>query len=1502
MYLSFMREKKIQTINLPEKVQGRYFVEDEKKFLIIEGIDNIWYLKSTNNAQIIDEHTEEIIDQKILKENTITSIAIGEEIAMLFAEEKTEEEGSFQKYRIIDDGVITIGRAEENSIQYSNSFVSSKHAKINVIKGNLIVTDLNSTNRTYLNNKRVNSQELKVSDVIDIVGLKIIIGSNYIAINNPKKQITINDANLLKPYEPEKIEIVEKKEQYEDIEEQEEEYFYRSPRFKREIEEAKIKIDAPPKSQVREKMPAALVVGPMVTMGMATATTALYSVINAMSNQSSMTTVIPSLAMSGSMLAGTLMWPMINRRYERKKSEEQEKIRQEKYKEYLLEIQKDIDEESQKQREILLENYVSLEECKDRIQYKERNLWERVIGENDFLKIRLGKSNLPLKADIAYPQKNFDLQTDNLKEELYKLVNQPKELENVPITYSLVENFVSGIIGKRTELIEYLKGIILQICALHSYDEVKLIVLYNENEDIQFVKWLPHIWSQSEDIRFMAKDIEELKEISSYMEKEIQIRLAKKEKSGLDAKEMAPYYVVISTNKELTDRAEFINEILKQDKTIGISFISACEEMKDLPKECSMVTELNREESKIYNKQDITGQPLPLIPDVIENIDIEEIAIDLANIKLNEKEKQYVLPEKLGFLEMFKAGKIEHLNILKRWKENNTSLSLQTPIGVNEYGDIFTLDLHEKYHGPHGLIAGMTGSGKSEFIITFVLSMAVNYHPDEVAFILIDYKGGGLAGAFKNEKYTLPHVVGTITNLDGASIQRSMASLDSELKRRQAIFNEAKKIADEGTMDIYKYQKLYREKVVKEPLPHLFIIADEFAELKSQQREFMDKLISIARIGRSLGVHLILATQKPTGVVDDQIWSNSKFKVCLKVQDGGDSMEVIKRPDAAMIKQVGRFFLQVGYNEFFALGQSAYCGGPYMPTDRISQEEEKSIIVIDNIGRHIGETKIKNINANAYSKQLIEIVKYIQKLAEEEHIQTRQLWLEPLNENIYLEELKQKYHYTPENPKQIQVVMGEIDKPRQQLQEIFTVSLEPGNIIIYGAANSGKEIFLNTFVYELIHTYSADYINLYLLDLGAETLKIFANAPQVGDVVLNGEREKIVNLLKMLRDEISIRKGKFLEYGGDYQSYMQNAQEPVPDIVVMINNFEAFTENYTDLVQELVYLSREGTKYGIHLMLTADTAGGVKYQLSNNFAQLLVMQLNDASEYSAILGSIDGCYPAKAKGRGIVKIDGNVYEFQTAQIARDITNKQIQEECHEMQGKRARKIPVLPEKVDMEYLSQFPRTINALPIGVNVKTLDIEYFDITRNEISLITSAEMNNMLNFERGFIKLLQQTTNVKIIDGSEMLITDPQNCEEMVVELFQTMVERNHQYKKGERKEFEKIVYVMNSLSDIYNKLSADGKDKLNALLTNSSKNYCIYIIICDIISNVNNLAMAQWYTEHLNNGDGIWIGNNITQQYRLKLSEYSNLNQEVRNGFGYIVENGKARFTKLISEEE
>jgi S-DNA-T family DNA segregation ATPase FtsK/SpoIIIE len=168
----------------------------------------------------------------------------------------------------------------------------------------------------------------------------------------------------------------------------------------------------------------------------------------------------------------------------------------------------------------------------------------------------------------------------------------------------------------------------------------------------------------------------------------------------------------------------------------------------------------------------------------------------------------------------------------------------------------------------------------------------------------------------------LPHLVGTITNIDRNGLKRSLISIQSELRRRQILFNEARDMTDEGTIDIYKYQKLYHDGIVTKPIPHLLIICDEFAELKQQQQDFMDELISVSRIGRSLGVHLILATQKPAGIVDDQIRSNSKFAICLKVQDTSDSQDVINRPDGAYLKNPGQFYMQVGHSEYFVLGQS----------------------------------------------------------------------------------------------------------------------------------------------------------------------------------------------------------------------------------------------------------------------------------------------------------------------------------------------------------------------------------------------------------------------------------------------------------------------------------------------------------------------------------------------------------------------------------------------------
>ena len=181
----------------------------------------------------------------------------------------------------------------------------------------------------------------------------------------------------------------------------------------------------------------------------------------------------------------------------------------------------------------------------------------------------------------------------------------------------------------------------------------------------------------------------------------------------------------------------------------------------------------------------------------------------VSNIPVDLSDGTSNLPQTLEFLEMYKVGKIEQLNITTKWQENDPTISLTAPVGVHPNGNLFELNLHEKEHGPHGLIAGSTGSGKSEFIITYILSMCINYSPLEVQFVLIDYKGGGLAGAFENreKKSRVPHIIGTITNLDTSEMNRTLVSIRSELKRRQRVFNEARDMLGESTIDIYKYQK-----------------------------------------------------------------------------------------------------------------------------------------------------------------------------------------------------------------------------------------------------------------------------------------------------------------------------------------------------------------------------------------------------------------------------------------------------------------------------------------------------------------------------------------------------------------------------------------------------------------------------------------------------------------------------------------------------------------------
>lgn len=1519
MIVNLIKSRQMFSLTLPNKIKGQYWLTDTdsignpRELISIEAVDGTWVLKSNKKVSVLNSKNEPV-NNTVLQPQSFFNLKItgDDDRVMLFAESIDDSRHTFRKVFARKSDSFNIGRTNDNNFCYENKFVSSKHARIIFDGKNWAISDLGSTNGTYVNGYRVESRNLFPGDFIYIMGLKIIVGCNFLAINNPDNLLKINSSSLSE-YKPQAI-----KDNIEFSEMPEKNYFFRSPRFHREVEHAEIKIDPPPQLQKMDTVPLALMLGPSITMGMTSLSTGLLTLNNVLANGGEITQALPTLMMSVSMLLGTVLWPILTKKYEKKTKLQNEKKRQEKYLAYLDSIRDEIKRKSKEQSDVLNENFITLDECADRIAQEKPNLWERAIGHSDFLKLRLGVGNLPLDADIKFPEKKFTMDDDNLQDAMFSLGAEPKELVNVPISVSLVDNMTVGVYGDYVQTVNMIKSLILQMISLHSYDELKIILICDEFEkkEWNFARFIPHFWDNDKTIRFIATNADEVKEISAYMEKNI---LFRGDAANQDYTELSPYYVIISTSKTLSEKSDSLQQLIKFKNNRGFSILLSASQLKDLPKETKTVIFANKENSKMFDREDTTGKNTMFSADAVNEAAIDNLSQDLANIELDLSTQRYSLPSMITFLEMFNVGKIEHLNSLTRWKENNPTISLQTPIGVDSYGGSFNLDLHEKFHGPHGLVAGMTGSGKSEFIITYILSLAVNYHPDEVSFILIDYKGGGLTGAFEDDDrgIKLPHLAGTITNLDGAAVKRSLISIQSELRRRQAIFNEARKVSNEGTMDIYKYQQLYRDKVVNEPVPHLFIISDEFAELKTQQPEFMEQLISAARIGRSLGVHLILATQKPSGVVDDQIWSNSKFRVCLKVQEKADSQDMIKCPDAAELSQTGRFYLQVGFNELFALGQSAWCGAEYIPTETVEKSIDDSIQIVDNLGRTMMKLKPNKKKATTGNKvkQIVSIVKYLSDLAVEENIKVRPLWLDPISEFIFIDDIEKKYCMR-DNGTVLNPVVGEYDDPFNQKQGALAIPFSSeGNCLVYGATGNGKTTFLTTLCYSLIKNHTADEVNIYIMDFGSETLKVFDKAPQVGGVIVSSDEEKTINFLKMLHSEIEKRKSLFSEFGGDYAGYCKNSGKTVPNIVVLLNNYSGFAEQFEDFQEAFTLLTRDGVKYGIYFAVTAGNTSAVRYKTQQNFKTMLTMQLNDATDYSLVVGKTDGLIPSKYKGRGLVALD-RVYEFQTAYCkdGGDIQDY-LRGYCEELRSNAttfAKPIPVLPNTVDVEYVKPAIDGIKNVPVGVNKKSLTITTVNLANKVIYPVVAQELYEAANFTEEFIKVLSAATKTYVVDVEQLFDDEifgakliSNNYESLVQELFSEMAERNNTYKDAKLDtssldKFDEKTYVFIGFKRFCEQLTADGKEKLGILLEKAESFYKLHFVIIESLSQFNTYSYDSWYKRQITGADGLWIGDGVADQYMLKINKItSELYEEVGSEYGYAITRNKPTLLKLLS---
>lgn len=1517
MIVTLIGQDQISTLSLPKRISGQYWLSaqtemgDSVNVADVEGIQDKWILHGSLELMLLDADGKEI-DALAITENRVINAKYRKtgRMVQFYIEAATDDRRIYQKYCVQSDCRLNIGRSPDNQIVYQNQYVSSHHACLIWQNQTWSITDTQSSNGTFLNQQRIATKQLKPGDMVYIMGLKIIVGNGFLSLNNPDHAVALSSSVIatLKQQETDNLSSGYLLEPTPEI-------FLSSPRLRSAFGHRTITIDAPPLMQKAEAIPLALLLGPALTMGLTAVVMAAVAIINLMNGTSDMLTSAPTLVMSFSMLCGTLLWPLLTKHSEKKRRAEMEAERQKKYREYLNGVRDEIYRVGEEQKNILLENCPSISECADWIIHRNSRLWERVLGQDDFLSLRLGCGDVALDADIKFPDKRFSIDADPLQNEVNRLADTPQKLSDSPITCSLLHSPVTGVVGESEGARAFLQSLILQITALHGYDQVKIALFVDAADESTWsdFRLLPHMWDENTGMRYFAVGEEESKAVSLCLERVFA------EREGLHSSHPetpSPYYILIAGSPAIAEKAALFSKIASHSDNLGLSGIVLGVRVVDLPASCSTVIEFAGDTSSVYEKDDLAGSKRIFKAETLPSPQLAELCAVLANLVIRTQAEKYALPNLLTFLELYGVGKTEHLNALTRWRENSPVNTLQAPIGLGQDGSILYLDLHEKAHGPHGLVAGMTGSGKSEFVITYLLSMAVNYHPDEVSFILIDYKGGGLAGAFEDTQngVRLPHLAGTITNLDGAAVNRALISIQSELRRRQAVFNEAKKSSGDGTMDIYKYQKLYRSGAVNEPVPHLFIVSDEFAELKAQQPEFMAQLISAARIGRSLGVHLILATQKPTGVVDDQIWSNSRFRVCLKVQERADSVEMLKRPDAAELKDTGRFYLQVGFNELFELGQSAWCGAPYVPADRVEKKRDDRIEIIDHLGRVLLEARPKAAGTISDSSQVVSIVKYLSALADAEHISAKRLWLPQIPALIYLEDLIHKYQWAAE-PFELEPVIGEYDDPFNQSQGLLTIPFSrQGNALIYGAAGSGKATLLNTMLVCLLRSYSAEQLNVYIVDMGEETLRVFADAPQVGDVLLSDDDEKIFGLFKLLQNEITARKKRFTEGDGSYASYCRNSDEIVPQILVIIRNYSAFAEQFEALDERLIQITRECSKYGIYFLVTANAANTIRYRAAQNFAGVYALQLNDTSDYIGLFSGTGGVYPSKIKGRGIFKAD-RVYEFQAAHFAQDASQKALRDFVAELNWPNVPKagpVPVLPERITTA-LFQESFSAASVPVGVEKSSLHTGTWDFGKSVISLILSHDMSELSAVASGIIEQLSRLEgNVTVLDGSELLDKSPDMGYEYLKTdfagrakvLFQEMVRRNNTYKQavakgGPVESYSSEYFVITGLQTILASLSDQGKDEVNTLMEKAELHYNIRFVLCESAKTMSEFVGTAWYKRHISGSEGIWVGDGIADQYTLKIGKLtSSLYSELPPHFGYLVKRGKPTLAKLI----
>ena len=1153
-----------------------------------------------------------------------------------------------------------LGRSNSDVLLQDPS-VSKAHARITYENGRYYISDCSSSNGTYINGHRITHTVLRELDIIQIGHFSIQFISSELIISEIPGRFADNTSNG---------KVIIK----------------RAPRIQKKLPEGEIRIAAPPNMGTKpEQNWLSILLPAFITISIA-----LIMAVT-MGNSSMILYTLP-------MTVGGLFLSYYNYSKQTKKYDDQKKAWKEAYDSHLEETEKKLQKAYHDQLSTMLMDDPDTIECACFVRYRTPELWQRTPSDSDFAHVRIGSGEAKLTTKIIPPQASLTIEQDTNLEKAQKLITKYEYVKEAPVLCDLSDNKICGLIGKKEYIRAFLGNIFVQMCALHSYTELKIVCICDKDDykDLGWITSVPHFKNEDRKQSFVADSKENATELFHVFYDQLkQRKLIQSSDNSFGAKRtFLPHILFVILQPAYLDKSNPINSFLFSEAGVGLSVIIAADHLAQLPKECEQLIELRRGCGEIYRRSNESDRH-EFAVDSLPRSEYGLFAENIRELYSDDETAKNRIPKSYTFYDMLQVKNLGEIDIASKWRQSDVLKSMRAPLGIGTGGKQIFLDLHENADGPHGLVAGTTGSGKSELLQSYILSMALHYHPYEVGFLIIDFKGGGLADQFLG----LPHLAGTITNLEGNEINRSLVAIRAELLRRQKLFKEY------GVNSINQYISAYKNGQASIPIPHLIIIVDEFAELKAEHPDFMSELISASRIGRSLGIHLILATQKPSGQVSDQIWSNSRFQICLKVTNPQDSNEVIKSPLAAQIIEPGRAYLRVGNDEIFELFQSAFSGAK----DECDGTQLKAIV--HAICRYCEKKGIGPLPP---------------------------ICLPPLPTRILLQEKIQEAGFG-------NVHIGLYDDPTTQYQGPAVIDVFHHNTLIVGSAKTGKTTILQSLICQLAVSHAPDEISFYIIDMGTMVLRIFEPLKHVGGVVtiLNGE--KLKNLFKLLSKEMMLRQKEFSSHGiSGMDSYRESSGEKMPQILILLDNFSAFRDVFGDEYEDLLIgFLREGIAYGISFVITNPSTTGLSYKYLTLLNNRVALTCNDSSEYSFLF---DACRlrPDNLPGRAIIKLNSEIFVMQCYQPFSGETevqrNKEISKfiaEANVRAGSiEAKPIPAVPEKLNVSSLKRLTPEFDvregiafALDYGT-VECLSLNCFDQVLLGLAGRNKDEKNRFLN----------------------------------------------------------------------------------------------------------------------------------------------------------------------------